>query len=65
MTSHFFFAYLLCGVGVALVISTVDLLSPKKPQMGVAWTIIFGIVWPAFLTVSVLYSLGWRPARRR
>lgn len=60
---HFLFAYLLCGVGVGLVISTVDLLYPKKMAMGVLWTLFTIVVWPTFVVVVVAYAMGWRPYR--
>ena len=56
--------YVLCGIAIALVISTVDLVTPEKPEMGVVWTIVSSVVWPAFLIVVVAYVLGWRPKRR-
>lgn len=60
---HFLFAYALCGIYVALVIATVDLFMPKKPAMGVVWTIVSGVVWPVFVVVTVAYAAGWRPKR--
>lgn len=59
--THFLLAYAVAGIWIALVISTVDLMMPKKPPMGVLWTLVSGILWPVFVAVTVAYVLGWRP----
>jgi hypothetical protein len=61
--THFLFAYALCGVYVALVITTVDLFNPKSVQMGIGWTLFTALTWPVFVVVVVAYAAGWRPKR--
>lgn len=50
--NHLLLAYATCGVWIALVIATVDLLTPKKPPMGALWTLVMGALWPFFLGVA-------------
>jgi hypothetical protein len=57
MMAHFLFAYALCGIWTALVISTTDLLMPETPNMGVGWTILFGVLWPVFTIVVMAVVL--------
>ena len=61
MIERFLFAYALAGIYTALVVATVDLMTPEKPAMGVGWTLVSGVLWPVFTAVTVAYVLGWRP----
>ncbi len=52
--THLLLIYATCGVGVALLIATIDLLTPKHPPMGALWTLIHGVLWPAFLGIAAV-----------
>jgi len=51
---HGLLVYANSGIGVALMIATIDLLTPKKPPMGALWTLVMGVVWPFFLGVAAV-----------
>lgn len=60
--AHYVLTYAACGLWTAIVIATTDLLTPKKPQMGTGYTIVFGVLWPFFVTVVMIHVL--RTSRR-
>lgn len=61
---HALLIYAICGTGTALVIATVDLLTPKYPPMGTTYTLISGVLWPAFLSIAVVVVLKHRLKNR-
>ena len=50
---HGLLVYANSGIGVALMIATIDLLTPKKPPMGVLLTLMCGVLWPATLAIMI------------
>jgi len=65
--THLLLTYAIFGTGTALVIATVDLLTPKRPPMGMAWTLLQGLLWPLFagIVVVVLFKLHFKSRIRK
>jgi hypothetical protein len=55
--THFLLSYTVAGIWTMFVITSVDLATPKKPSMGVGWTLVAGVAWPVFMTVVMVALL--------
>jgi hypothetical protein len=62
---HFLFAYALAGISLALVIATTDLVIRRPPQMGIVYTLICGVLWPAFAVIAAVVTLRLALLRKR